>query len=130
MAARGCRTRHPAEMEPRAGSAATDRLAPKRSATQPAARQRRRLDAEIVGGRVDEEVARPHPSQTRMCRFPASGSSWESLARGGVQMDNSRRWQRAALEECSEPAPVEPAPAIPPRQPFLPNPRDLVGVPA
>src|SRR6516162_5842154 len=82
------------------------------------------------GGRVDEEVARPHPSQTRMCRFPASGSSWESLARGGVPMDNSRRWQRAALEECSEPAPVEPAPAIPPRQPFLPNPRDLVGVPA
>jgi len=68
--------------------------------------------------------------QTRMCRFPASGSSWESLARGGVPMDNSRRWQRAALEECSEPAPVEPAPAIPPRQPFLPNPRDLVGVPA
>src|SRR6516165_6064029 len=68
--------------------------------------------------------------QTRMCRFPASGSSWESLARGGVTMDNSRRWQRAALEECSEPAPVEPAPAIPPRQPFLPNPRDLVGVPA
>jgi hypothetical protein len=68
--------------------------------------------------------------QTRMCRFPASGSSWESLARGGVPMDNSRRWQRAALEECSKPAPVEPAPAIPPRQPFLPNPRDLVGVPA
>src|SRR5215470_7890059 len=68
--------------------------------------------------------------QTRMCRFPASGSSWESLARGGVPMHNSRRWQRAALEECSEPAPVEPAPAIPPRQPFLPNPRDLVGVPA
>ena len=40
--------------------------------------------------------------ETRMCRFPASGSSWESLARGGVPMDNSRRWQRAALEECSE----------------------------
>src|SRR6266581_3917541 len=34
--------------------------------------------------RVDEEVAHPHPSQTRMCRFPASGSSWESLARGGA----------------------------------------------
>src|SRR5215831_6238993 len=100
-------------------------------ATRPAARQRPLLDAGLVyGGRVDEEVARPHPSQTRMCGFPASGSSWESLARGGVTMDNSRRWQRAALEECSEPAPVEPAPAIPPRQPFLPNPRDLVGVPA
>ena len=35
-------------------------------------------------GRVDEGVAPPHPSQTRMCRFPASGSSWESLARGGA----------------------------------------------
>ena len=34
--------------------------------------------------RVDEGVAPPHPSQIRMCRFPASGSSWESLARGGV----------------------------------------------
>src|SRR5262245_32134697 len=65
--------------------AATDRLAPKQSATAPAPRQRRRPDAEIVcGGRVDEEVAHPHPSQTRMCRFPASGSSWESLARGGA----------------------------------------------
>jgi hypothetical protein len=35
-------------------------------------------------GRVDEEVAHPHPSQTRMCRFPASGSSWKSLAHGGA----------------------------------------------
>src|SRR5208337_1138737 len=26
----------------------------------------------------------PHPSQTRTCRFPASGSSRESFARGGV----------------------------------------------
>src|SRR5580693_9202150 len=34
--------------------------------------------------RVDEGVAPPHPSQIRMCRFPASGSSWESLARSGV----------------------------------------------
>src|SRR5215472_13795913 len=63
--------------------AATDRLAPARSATRPEARQRPPPDAEIVGGRVDEEVAHPHPSQTRMCRFPASGSSWKSLAHGG-----------------------------------------------
>src|SRR5947199_4851185 len=61
--------------------AATDRLAPARCATPPAGRQRPRPDARICGGRVDEEVAHPHPSQTRMCRFPASGSSWESLAR-------------------------------------------------
>src|SRR5215469_13946237 len=27
--------------------------------------------------------------QTRMCRFPASGSSWESLARGGVPIASS-----------------------------------------
>src|SRR5437879_7220033 len=55
-----------------------------RSATGPAARQRPLPDARICGGRVDEEVAHPHPSQTRMCRFPASGSSWESLAHGGA----------------------------------------------
>src|SRR5260221_410004 len=65
--------------------AATDRLAPKRSATRPAARRHPLPDAEIVfGGRVDEEVAHPHPSQTRMCRFPASGSSLKSLAHGGA----------------------------------------------
>src|SRR5262245_36620063 len=52
--------------------------------TRSEARQHRRPDAEAFGGRVDEEVAHPHPSQIRMCRFPASGSSWESLARGGA----------------------------------------------
>ncbi len=31
---------------------------------------------------------RPHPSQTRTCRFPASGSSRERFARGGVAVDN------------------------------------------
>src|SRR6202051_2666130 len=38
--------------------------------------------------------------QNRMCRFPASGSSWESLARGGVAdtirdspVKTSRRWK-------------------------------------
>src|SRR5262245_10664923 len=77
-----------------------DRLARARSATPPAARQRQRPDAENFGGRVDEGVAPPHPSQTRMCSFPASGSSWESLARGGVDdtiRDSSgkkgRRWE-------------------------------------
>src|SRR5262249_28772870 len=65
--------------------AAMDRLAPKRNARRSAARPRPLPDAEIVfGGRVDEEVAHPHPSQTRMCRFPASGSSWNSLAHGGA----------------------------------------------
>ena len=31
---------------------------------------------------------RPHPSQTRTCRFPASGSSRERFARGSVAMDD------------------------------------------
>src|SRR5580704_17389302 len=65
-----------------------------------------------------------------MCRFPASGSSWESFARGRVAMDDPGRRQRVALEECGEVAPVKPTPATPPRQPFLPDPRDLPGVPA
>ena len=72
----------------------------------------------------------PHPSQTRTCRFPASGSSRESFAHGGVAMDDPGCWQRMALEEFIEAVPVEPAPSIPPRQPFLPDPRDLMGVPA
>src|SRR5690242_13553136 len=55
------------------------------------------------------------------CRFPASGSSWESLAHGGVSMDDSGCWQRVSLQECCEPAPVAPTPAIPPRQPFQPS---------
>src|SRR5262249_50279138 len=65
-------------------AAASDRLAPAQAARRPAARRRSRPDGENFGGRVDEEVAHPHPSQTRMCRFPASGSSWKSLAHGGA----------------------------------------------
>src|SRR6516162_7331293 len=65
-----------------------DRLAPKRPVVRLGARQRSLPDAEIVGGRVDEEVAHPHPSQTRMCGFPASGSSWESLAQGSVCVEH------------------------------------------
>src|SRR5262249_62347088 len=50
MAARGCRTRHPAEMEPRAGSAAPDRSPRRQRARWPEALQRQRPDVEIVGG--------------------------------------------------------------------------------
>src|SRR5436189_1882449 len=107
-----------------------DRLAPAQLATRPAARQRPRPDAENFGGRVDEGVAPPHPSQTRMCRFPASGSSWESLARGCVSMDDPDCRQTMMLKDRIEPVPLEPALTIPPRQPFVPGPRDLVGVPA
>jgi hypothetical protein len=52
---------------------------PLTSARSPACRR-----SAAGAGRVDEEVAHPHPSQTRMCRFPASGSSWKSLAHGGA----------------------------------------------
>src|SRR6516164_6662564 len=52
MAGRGCRTRHPAEMEPRVGSAAPGSFAPKRSARRPGARQRLLRAARIGGGEV------------------------------------------------------------------------------
>src|ERR1700681_3832488 len=58
-----------------------------------------------------------------MCSFPASGSSWKSLAREGVAMDDPGCRQGVTLSERSELVPKEPTPAIPPRQPFLPNPR-------
>src|ERR1700686_3989481 len=65
-----------------------------------------------------------------MCRFPASGSSWKSFAREGVAMDDPGCRRGVTLSERSELVPKEPTPAIPPRQPFLPNPRDLMGVPS
>src|ERR1700730_13484688 len=65
-----------------------------------------------------------------MCSFPASGSSWKSFAREGVAMDEPGCRQGVTLLERSELVPREPPPAIPPRQPFLPNPRDLMGVPS
>src|SRR5262249_48132048 len=69
----------------RAGAlAALDTFEPRRCAPCSAARQHPPPIEEKLDGQVDEEVAHPHPSQTRMCRFPASGSSWESLARGGA----------------------------------------------
>src|SRR5262245_15080131 len=128
--ARRCRPRRPVRMARSRAPAASDTLAPTRSATPLAPPQCRRPDAETCVGRVDEGVAPPHPSQTRMCRFPASGSSWESLAHGGVTVDDPGGRQWVALEECSEPAPVELVPVTPPRQPCLPGPRDLSGVPA
>src|ERR1017187_4924297 len=65
-----------------------------------------------------------------MCSFPASGSSWKSFAREGVAMDDPGCRQRVTLQECSESAPEEPTPAIPPRQPLVPDPLDLIGAPA
>src|ERR1700730_14734791 len=71
-----------------------------------------------------------HPSQSRMCSFPASGSSWKSFAREGVAMDDPGCRQGVTLSERGGLVPKEPTPASPPRQPFLPNPHDLIGVPA
>src|SRR5215831_2146062 len=83
--ARKCRSRRREYTRQPSVPVASDRLAPARCPTQPRARQYPWPVAEIAfGGRVDEEVAHPHPSQSRTCRFPASGSSWESLARGGA----------------------------------------------
>src|ERR1700686_2804535 len=65
-----------------------------------------------------------------MCSFPASGSSWKSFAREGVAMDDPGCRQGVTLSERGELVPKEPPPVIPPRQPFLPNPHDLIGVPA
>jgi hypothetical protein len=73
---------------------------------------------------------RPHPSQTRTCGFPASGSSRERLARGGVTVDDPGGRQRVASQEFVEAVPPEPALPISPRQPFPPNAPDLVGEPA
>jgi len=58
---------------------------------------------------------RPHPSQTRTCRFPASGSSRTRFAHTGVAMDDPSRWKWISFQEFREPAPKEPLAAIPSR---------------
>lgn len=73
---------------------------------------------------------RPHPSQTRTCGFPASGSSRERFARGSVTVDDPGGGQRVASQDFIEAVPSEPALPISPRQPFPPNPPDLIGEPA
>src|SRR5215472_15380360 len=50
--ARQCQQHRPEERQQSNVPVATDRLAPKRDATRPAARQRRRPDAENFGGEV------------------------------------------------------------------------------
>ena len=43
------------------------------------------------------ELAEALEQQARMCRFPASGSSWKSFAREGVAMDDPGCRQRVTL---------------------------------
>ena len=71
---------------------------------------------------------RPHPPQTRTCGFPASGSSRERFARGGVSMGDLGWRQGVAFQDCAEARPGDDASAISPRQPFPPYPHDLAGV--
>ena len=90
-------------------------------------------DGKIIGSDMDGSLSMSIAAPDRldaMCRFPASGSSWESLAHGGVTVDDPRCRQRVALEQGREPAPMEPSAVAPSRQPFLPGPHDLPGVPA
>ena len=45
-------------------------------------------------------------------------------------MDDPGCWQWVTREEIIQSIPVESTPTIPTRQPFLPDPDDLIGVPA
>ncbi len=45
---------------------------------------------------------RPHPSQTRTCGIPASGSSRERFARGGISVGNLGWRQRMAFQDSLE----------------------------
>jgi len=74
-------------------------------------------------GQVFEHVAslpsrwgrcRPHPSQTRTCRIPASGSSRSSFARDGVAMEDQRLRQGISIEEYAEAIPAQAPSARPP----------------
>src|SRR5262249_40172442 len=58
----------------------SDRPAPKPGAKWPAARQRPQPDGEICDGRVDEEVARPHPSES-VRKHQAGLQSFRSMRR-------------------------------------------------
>jgi hypothetical protein len=86
--------------------------------------------------RVGGAVASPAPHRPGRADFagaalrvPASGSSGERFARRGVAMDDPGWRPRMALEERVEALPSEGALAIPPRQPFLPDPHHAVGIP-
>jgi len=55
-----------------------------------AAQRLRRTSRYPARGRMPSRwgCRHPHPSQTRTCRFPASGSSRERFARGGVAVED------------------------------------------
>ncbi|WP_438270246.1 IS91 family transposase [Rhizobium mongolense] len=79
--------------------------------------------------RVGGDVAIPTPHRPGTCGIPASGSSRESFAHSGVGMNDLDWRQRAAFQDFVEAGPSDHALAISPRQPLLPNPHDLSGVP-
>src|SRR5215468_8810801 len=118
MAGRGCRMRHPAEMEPRAGSAAPDRSPRRQRARWPEARQRQRPDLEIVGAEVSFRTSLSGLS----IRLPRRrGKLWgyvsPPLGRRTVNTDpfpgslvtvTSPPIMRASLRERARPSPVPP----------------------
>ena len=88
-------------------------------------RELRRLEC-----RVDGDVAVPIPHRPGRAGFPASGSSRERFAHGGVSMEDLGWRQRMAFQDFVEAGPSDDALAISPRQPFLPYPHHLVGEPS
>src|SRR5215471_12447622 len=72
---------------------------------------------------------RPHPSQSRTCRFPASGSSRERFARDGVAMEDPDCRQWAPGQKVVEAGPCDHASTMTPRQPLAPDANHLIGEP-
>src|SRR5208282_3147130 len=69
-------------------------------------------------------------TQTRTGGIPASGSSRERFARGGISVGNLDWRQWMAFQEFVEARPADDALAISPRQPLLPYPHHLMGEPS
>src|ERR1700757_927388 len=69
------------------------------------------------------------PSQTRTCGFPASGSSRESFARGGVAMEDPDWRQWVPGQHFVEAGPQDHALTITPGQPLAPDTYHLIGEP-
>src|SRR4051812_38754080 len=68
-------------------------------------------------------------THTRTCRFPASGSSRERFARGGVAMEDPDWRQWVPGQQLVEAGPRDHALTITARQPLAPNAHHLVGEP-
>src|SRR5215469_9542087 len=72
---------------------------------------------------------RPHPSQSRTCRFPASGSSRERFARSGIALEDPDWRQWVSGQKFVEAGPCDHASTMTPRQPLAPDANHLIGEP-